>query len=244
MLDVFFLGYVHFFAVLLPALAVALVTMGATQASLSPTETRVAVLVPAILLGAWYAIANHMSQTNVFNVPATLAEPPIVLAFLFGGAFTLWALARLTAIGRAVTDRLDLGLLAAFQIPRVMGALFLLGWAAGVIPWQFALLAGLGDIWAGIAGYQAWQAVRRNAPDARRKLVQANVIGIGDFVVAVFMGITTSEGFAHLWAHEAPNIINLHPLALFPGFFVPIFLAFHLILISRLRHSSAIPAAA
>ncbi len=244
MLDAFFLGYVHFFAVLLPVLAVSIVAIGAARAGLSIAETRMAILIPAILIGMWYAVANSLSRSDVFNVPATLSDPPVVLAFLIGGALTLWAMARLTRVGRAVTDRLDIGLLAAFQIPRVMGGLFLLGWAAGVIPWQFALPAGLGDIWAGVAGYQAWQAVQRNAPDARRKVVQANVIGIGDFIVAVFMGITTSEGFAHLWAHDTPNIINLHPLALFPGFFVPLFLAFHLISISRLRRSSEFPAMA
>lgn len=244
MLDAFFLGYVHFFAVLLPVLTVTLVTIGAERAGLSTRQMRLAILVPAILLGGWFAVAHALSRADIFNVPATLRDPPVVLAFLLGGAATLWALARLTAIGRAVTDQVDIGLIAAFQIPRVMGGLFLIGWAAGVIPWQFALPAGLGDIWAGIAGYRAWQAVRQGAPDARQKLVRANVIGIGDFAVAVFMGITTSEGFAHLWAHEAPNIINLHPLALFPGFFVPIFLAFHLVSISRLRRASKSPALA
>ncbi len=75
----------------------------------------------------------------------------------------------------------------------------------------------------------------RPPPDARRKLIRANVIGIGDFVIAVATGIMTSEGFAHILAHDTPNIVNLHPLAMFPGFFVPLFLGFHLVLISRLR---------
>lgn len=238
MLDVFFLGYVHFFAVLLPVLAMSLVTLGATKAGLSAAQMRLAILLPSGLIGLWFAFAMWSSQINLFNVPATLREPPIVLMFLFGGAFGLWALARLTRLGRLVTDQIDLGLLAAYQIPRVMGGVFLLGWAAGTIPWQFALPAGLGDIWAGIAGYQAWSAVQRGASDARRKLVQANVIGMVDFLIAVLTGIMTSEGFLHIWAKDAPNIINLHPLAMFPGFFVPLFLAFHLLSISRLRQSS------
>ncbi|WP_299848861.1 hypothetical protein [uncultured Roseovarius sp.] len=238
MLDAFFLGYIHFFAVLLPVLALSLVAIGATKAGLTTPQLRLAILIPAALLGAWYAVAMRLSQIGAFNVPATLGDPPVVLMFLFGGAFGLWALARLTKIGRAISDQIDIGLLAAYQIPRVMGGLFLIGWAAGVIPWQFALPAGLGDIWAGIAGYQAWSAVRRGAPDARRKLVQANVIGMIDFLVAVLTGIMTSEGFLHIWAHDTPNIINLHPLAMFPGFFVPIFLAFHLVSISRLHRSS------
>ncbi len=239
MIEIFFLGYVHFFAVLLPVGAMALVVVAAIEARLQSRDLAIVILVPAVLLSTWFAVAMQLSQTNSFNVPASLGDPPLVLAFLFAGAFILWALARLTAMGRPVSDHMDVGLLAAFQIPRVMGGVFLIGWAAGVIPWQFALPAGLGDIWAGIAGYQAWRAVRVGAPDARRKVIQANVIGMVDFLVAVFFGIITSEGFLHLLAQASPNIINQHPLAMFPGFFVPIFLGAHLISISRLRRSSS-----
>jgi len=239
MLDLFFLGYIHFFAVLLPALTLAIVALGAVRAGVTGVRLGFALLLPGVVLGVWFAVAMRLSEVNVYNVPATLGDPPFVLMFLFGGAALLWAMARLTGTGRKISDTVDLGHLAAFQIPRVMGAVFLVGWVAGVIPWQFALPAGLGDIWAGIAAYQAWSAVHNNASDARRKLVIANVVGVGDFVIAVLTGILTSEGFAHVWAQETPNIINQHPLAMFPAFFVPLFLAFHLVLISRLRQKGA-----
>ncbi len=238
MLDLLFLGYVYFFAVLLPVLAMIIITIGAARADLSWIDPRRALIVPAVVLSLWVAIAMMLSANGTFRVPATLGEPPIVLMFFFGGAFMLWAMARQTAMGQAITDQIDPGLIAAFQIPRAMGGLFLLGWAAGVIPWQFALPAGLGDIWAGIAGYQAWSACRRKAPDARAKIIRANVIGIADFAVAMATGILSSQGFAQIWAFDSPNIINLHPLAMFPGFFVPLFLAFHLISISKLRQES------
>ena len=128
-----------------------------------------------------------------------------------------------------------LSAVAAFQIPRVMGGVFLIGWIAGGIPAEFAIPAGLGDIWAGIAGYQASRALATNAPNAHRLLARANVIGIADFVVAVGTGIMTSEGFLHILSKDAPNIVNDYPLALFPAYFVPIFLGFHLIAISRMR---------
>ena len=172
-------------------------------------------------------------------VPATVLDPPVVLFSMLGGAALLWVLATRTQTGRAVVAQLDQGLLVAFQIPRVMGAIFLVGWAAGIIPWQFALLAGLGDIWAGIEGYRAWRACADDAADAKAKVLRANIVGLADFVVAVLTGIATSDGFAHLMAHETPNIINLHPLAMFPGYFVAIFLAFHFVSLSKLRHDSS-----
>ena len=116
-----------------------------------------------------------------------------------------------------------------------MGGVFLIGWLAGRIPPEFAIPAGLGDIWAGVAGYQASRALAAGAPNARRLLVRANLIGMGDIMVAVSLGIITSEGMFHVLANDAPNIINDYPLVLFPAFFVPIFLGFHLMSISRLR---------
>ena len=68
--------------------------------------------------------------------------------------------------------------------------------------------------------------------------IRTNMIGIADFTVAMTAGILSSEGFAQIWAFDSPNIINLHPLAMFPGLFVPLFLAFHLISISKLRQES------
>ncbi len=241
MLSDILLAYVHVFFILLPGLALAIIALGAARAGLGGAALARAVLWPAGLLSLWGAGAMALSESGAFMVPATLAEPPVVLVSMLGGAVTLWLLATRTQTGQAILDRTDPGLLIAFQIPRVMGAIFVVGWAAGVIPWQFALLAGLGDIWAGIEG---WRACAEGGPDARARVLRANIVGLGDFVVAVLVGITTSEGFAHLMAHETPNIINLHPLAMFPGYFVAIFLAFHFVSLSRLRSFSTLPAAA
>jgi hypothetical protein len=109
---------------------------------------------------------------------------------------------------------------------------------AGDIPALFAIPAGIGDILAGIAGWQASRALAVGKPEARRLLARANLIGIVDFVVAVGLGIVTSQGLAHLFAHEAPNIINDYPLAMFPAYIVPIFLGFHFIAIARMRQES------
>lgn len=238
MLDLFFLGYIHFFGVLLPALTLAIIALGAARAGYTGARLGRVLILPAVVLGLWFAAAMALSKSDIFSVPDTLGEPPVLLMFLFGGAALLWGLARLTQTGRRISDGTDTGMLAAFQIPRVMGGVFLLGWAAGLIPWQFALPAGLGDILTGILAYRAWSAVRSNAPDARRKLIVLNIVGICDFVVAVMTGVLTSEGFGHVWALENPNIINAAPLVMFPVFFVPLFLTFHLVLISHLRQGA------
>ena len=231
----FLIFYVRTFAVALPLIAIAIMMIGVSRANLTAGQTGVAVTVAALFFGLWFAIVVPPSESNVLNVPPTLQDPPIVLAFLFGGAVIVWGLAWLTPLGRRIAMATPLAAIAAFQIPRIMGGVFLIGWLSGSMPAEFALPAGLGDIWAGIAGWQASKALASGAPNAKKLLMRANIIGILDFVFAVALGIMTSEGFAHLLSHDAPNIVNDHPLALFPAFFVPIFLGFHLLSISKLR---------
>lgn len=237
MFAAFMESYVLFFIILLPALALALTAASASRARVSRSEAVRAVLVVTVFLSVWGALAFGMAQRDLLLPPPTIGDAPYVLMLMLGGAVSLWALGRLTSLGRRITDAADPSLIIGYQAPRVMGALFLLGWALGAIPWQFAIPAGLGDIWAGVAGYQAMRAVQRRDADADRKVWRANMIGLGDFVVAVGTGLITSEGFLHLAAHDAPNIINQYPLALFPGFFVGIFIAMHMISLSRLRQA-------
>lgn len=146
-----------------------------------------------------------MAEIGPLMPPPTLLDPPYIMMFLVGGAALLWSLARPAKSGRRISDAIDQTALTGFQTFRIMGGVFILGWLIGEIPWQFALPAGLGDIWAGIAGHRAMNAVNRGTADAATKILWANVIGLADFVVAVLTGLITSEGFLHLLARPAEH---------------------------------------
>lgn len=235
--DLFLEAYVRFFTSFLPAIALGAVGFAAATARLPLPQTIKAVGVTAVFIGLWQTLATWATIEGYVMPPPTIAEPPYVLVLMLGGALGLWALARFTKTGRQLTDDLDQRLLMAYQIPRIMGGVFLVGWIAGAIPWEFALPAGLGDIWAGIAGWQALRALERGSPDARRLVMRANVIGLVDFIIAVLTGVITSAGFIHILSLDAPNIINAWPLGLFPSFFVGTFITVHLLSLGALRRS-------
>ncbi|MEP4038096.1 hypothetical protein [Pseudophaeobacter sp.] len=228
--------YTQAFAVILPATATGLVVLGAKRAGLSQRRTALAAGLVVTILGLWYAIVVPLAKTGILMPPVELSDPPYALMPLLGGATLLWLLGRGTQTGRQVLSGLDHSHLIAFQSFRLMGGIFLLGWAMGAIPWQFALPAGLGDIMAGLAAIKAHRALARGDVKAEALVRQASLIGLADFVIAVSLGIVTSAGALQLMAFDNPNVINAYPLALFPEFFVPIFIAFQLFSLRALRH--------
>ena len=238
MFDLFLEAYVRFFTSFLPALAIGALVVSATAAKVPSSEVGKAVFMTAGFLGIWHALAAFATAEGLVMPPATMMGPPYVLMLMFGGAFGVWALARLTSLGRAITEHTDQSILMAYQLPRVMGGVFLIGWANGTIPWQFALPAGIGDIWAGVAAWKAMRATQRGDSNARILVWRANIIGLVDFAVAIVTGLITSVGFMHLLSHDAPNIINAWPLGLFPSFFVGTFMAAHALSIGQLRRTN------
>lgn len=237
-------AYVEVSLVFLVATALAVFAVGAVRAGLGAGRAAWALGTTAGLLALWATAMGPLAKAGFLMPPPTPADPPFALMPIIVGALILWSSGRFTETGRLILSGLDQRHLIGFQVFRVMGALFLVGWAMGDIPWEFALPAGVGDILAGIAAMRALKAVSQNDPAARDKVLLANIVGLADFVVAVGAGILTTDGFLHLLSLDAPNIINNYPLALFPAFIVPLFIAFHLFSLEALRRHPVLRAPA
>ncbi|GAA0777894.1 hypothetical protein E1180_17240 [Roseibium denhamense] len=237
--------YVRSLATVLPVFAVLAAALAASRMSLSWRETAPALIVLGLLFGVWHGLTVYLLSPGFLGGSGAILPAGYLAAFLISGPLLLVLMGRATRLGRNILAGADQRILIGFQIPRVIGFVFLVGWAAGDIPWQFALPAGVGDVWAGIAALQAFNALQAGSANAERLVWRANIIGLLDFAVAVGTGIATSAGPLQVLAFSEPNIANQYPLALFPLFFVPIFLAAHVFSILRLSrrgHPETAPA--
>ncbi|KZK97528.1 MULTISPECIES: hypothetical protein [unclassified Pseudovibrio] len=234
------------FAVIFPATLVAIVANRANHAQLSPLAQCWAVGVFITLLGVWFAAAVLLAKADLFTLPTEAPQVPRLILLLLGGSITVWALANFTAAGRKILEATDQSIFMGVQILRVIGFVFLVGWAIGPVPWEFAMPAGLGDIATGILAVFAYKAVRSNAANARALMVRVHILGLLDFVAAIGTGVLTSNGYFHLLSTDAPNIIDNYPLVLVPAFFVPLFLTAHILSIQKMvaetRKAKTIPA--
>jgi len=181
------------------------------------------------LIGAWFAFALSASALHLFENPSNrigaavgiAALAPIVL-------FSLWF---------ATSDRfrefalsLNPRTLTYLQSLRVVGIVFVILEARGVLPAIFALPAGYGDIAIGVtASFVAWRFANRSR---RASFILWQALGMADLVNAVGLGITAGLIGPHSVPMAAMTVL---PLSLIPTFFVPLFLIFHVICIAQAR---------
>lgn len=193
----------------------------------------------SVTLLAWLAIAQYFGAANMYFAATDTAVPTLLLGLtipLMIAAAGLWLSGAIASLVSAIPLRW----LVAAQVYRVAGGIFLVLWADGRLPWQFALPAGIGDVMTGLLAVFLAARLSQNAAGALSAVYAWCLFGIGDLVVAVAMGAMTSPGRPHLLALDAPNLlITSYPLVMVPTFAVPLALMLHGIVLWRLRRESA-----
>jgi hypothetical protein len=223
------------------AIALGLIWLGAIRMPASAKSRYTTAGMLSVVLVAWEAVASYLGAADTYL--ATIENPPAVPTVLFGlliplavAAIALW---QSESIARLVSA-IPLHWLVAAQVYRIAGGIFLVLWADGRMPWQFALPAGTGDVATGIVAVVVAVQLARNAIGARRATYAWSLFGIADLVVAITMGAMTSPGRAHLLAFDAPNLlISSYPLVMVPTFAVPLALMLHGLVLWRLQRGAA-----
>jgi hypothetical protein len=173
----------------------------------------------AVAASAWHLFLNPANRVGI--AVAVAAAAPIVVFSLSLAASESF---------RRFTLSLNPRLLTFLQSWRVLGVVFVILQARGILPAIFALPAGYGDITIGITAPLAalWLAVPRH----RLGFIAWQILGIADLVLAVGLGTTAQL----LSPASVPMVaVTVLPLSLIPTFLVPLFLIIHLICIAQAR---------
>lgn len=226
---------------LVMTIALGLIWLGAARmpAAVKSRYTTAAVL-SAVFIG-WEVVAQYLGAANTYL--ATKEAPPGVPTILFGlliplgvAAIALWRSESIATLVAAI----PLHWLVAAQVYRVGGGIFLVLWADGRLPWQFALPAGIGDVATGLAAVPVAARLAQNAIGAHRAAYAWCLFGIADLIVAIAMGAMTSPGQVQLLALDAPNLLmTAYPLVMVPTFAVPLALMLHGLVLLRLQRGAA-----
>jgi hypothetical protein len=174
---------------------------------------------------AWFVAALALGASGRF---AQLA-PPRPQLLLVGLTLTLVAAGFLVPSFRAWLDGVDLRAVIAIHLSRFVGIYFLVLYGRGLLPFQFAVVGGWGDI--AIATTAVVWLLAVNDPAAYPKwLLLWNVCGLIDIV---FVVLTAARLAMADPASMGP--LRVLPLCLLPTFFVPLIIASHILILYRLR---------
>ncbi len=182
------------------------------------------------ILAAWFVFAVSAASLNLFKTEPGLPPIAVGLASLVPVViFLIWF-----AISRGFREfafSLSPRTLTFVQSWRIVGFTFLVLYASGILPGNFALPAGWGDVAIGATAplVATWLV----SYSSRGSFIVWQIAGIFDLVSAVTLGALNSI----LGTHGANTaVMATLPLSLIPTFGVPLFIMLHIICIAQARH--------
>jgi len=184
-----------------------------------------------LILAAWAITTGIMASSGSYQATDTRSPPPIGLQLATALAIQSACLWLSPTLRGLLGNRKNL---IRLNVWRLAGAIFLALMVTRQLPAVWAIPAGVGDVLIGAAAF--WVAARLDEPGGRRRAIVFNLLGVLDLVVAIGLGITTNPGPAHLF-HTTPNteLLTRFPLALVPGFLVPLAFMVHFVSLWQLR---------
>ncbi len=194
----------------------------------------------AALLVAWFFAAFLLVRMGFFQGSATRTPtiPFGLLVPIVAGVVLYWRWPLLKRIIESVPQEWIVGV----QFYRALGLIFLVLYAAGRLPGEFALPAGAGDVFVGLVAPIVAAAYARRSRGSVGMITAWNLFGLADLVVAVTTGFLTSPSQFQMLALDRPNeLITAFPLAMIPAFLVPLSVLLHLASLEKLREKSRQP---
>ncbi len=184
---------------------------------------------------AWFGAIFAVSLAGGFESP--VGSPPWALIGALALPLALFGLLyRALPRFRAFVLALDPRPLILLHTFRTLGLAFLLLAAFGNLPLVFGIPAGVGDLMAAVGALIVGIALYSRRGADRRVVAAWNAFGIADLVVAVALGVLSrTGGLLHFGGAVPSDAMGSFPLALIPGFLVPLYLITHLVILIQLR---------
>jgi len=189
-------------------------------------------------LAVWFLLVLAAGYAGVFE--SGPSRPPLaVLLAVAAPPLIFGALYRASRRVRDFVLATDLRLLTAIQSWRVIGVMFLVFYAFGLLPGVFAWPAGAGDLAVGLAAPFVLLSMLRQSPTWRRRVLWLNVAGLLDFVGAVGTGVLVSNNAIGLAADGAARVsLGSLPLSLIPTFAVPLWTIVHIVSLLQIARTA------
>jgi hypothetical protein len=191
----------------------------------SPGTSQHGLLIAVVL---WGVLVIAASATGVLGALGQHFMPGFAILVVIGIVVPTVSYISFPSVRHAV-DAIGLRRLTLFHVWRIpAGGLFLYYASSGELPLLFGLIAGVGDV---LAGLGAATLLKRQATETQLRRI--HLFGFADFITAVGTGLTFT-------LMNDPLMVTLTtlPMALIPLFGVGLSGESHIIVLSQLKRSS------
>jgi hypothetical protein len=197
-----------------------------TSASLAPLA-RPLPRGPLVAFSLWGAMALAFSLSGLFSPDRFFFTP---LSILGGTAAVLLSWWRLPAARGFFEQLAPRAYLAPHLIRILIGMGFLVQHSRGLLPGEFAVRAGVGDIIVGVLTGLAL-LIPDSAPWRRKALWAVNLLGLVDILIVV----VTAQRILFFGDPASMGMFSEALWPMVPLFVVPLIISTHLLLFVRLR---------
>jgi len=185
----------------------------------------------------WLLLTTVLAKQGVFEPNETTLNPLVVV--LLSGLLGSYFLFTKRKVFKMLLSAIPVSWLVIIQFFRVLGGVFLILYSQKLMPAEFAIPAGTGDVFIGVTSlFAAWALHNKKtwAPIVTRWWCY---LGILDLILAITMGtLTIPSTYNHLLnlPFEPTNfLIGKYPLVMIPIFRVPFAITLHLLVLRKLN---------
>lgn len=184
----------------------------------------------------WYCLVYILGRVGFW------AQNPMYFPFIIFGFVVLYFILKFIyrlPVLQAVADSIPVHFLVGIQVFRFMGIGFLTFYGLGLIPGEFALPTGWGDVLVGTTAIPVAFLLYIKKGFARKLAIYWNYLGIADLVLALFLGnVTFPRPFQMLPTTPDNLLIAVSPLVMVPLFAVPLSLILHFFTLKILKNKT------
>jgi hypothetical protein len=193
-----------------------------SRLAITPRKKQIWQATVFLSLIAWFVARLTLGQNRII-APAKL----IVLSSFVFYSGVMMAM-KFSAIFREAALSIPQEKLIGIHSVRVGGFVFLTFLDMGLLPAEFAVPAGYGDIFVGLTAPLVVYALIAQKPHARKLAIAWNLLGLVDFAVALATGMIFIGPYVRQLARSGHSIAYLDYVLMIPGFAVPMLVLMHI----------------
>jgi len=196
--------------------------------------SRVAKLVLATVIGVWIGLAAAAAGAGWLPIarPVPVVGLFVVVPLLATALATAWPAARKAMLS------MPMSAMVAINIVRVFAVLFLMLAAEGRLTGPFPYSAAWGDIITGVVAVPVMWLLKDGAASHATAIGAWNLFGTADLVLAIALGITSSDGSPlQIFPGPGSDAMQHVPWSFVPTVLVPVWLILHAIIAAQLRRA-------